>query len=75
MTKNYSAIHDNTNGGYTIGNQYGFPIRVHNGYANFKNQKEANWAAEIANGAFEYGMIEKAKQIRECLNILEPSND
>jgi len=45
------------------------PIRVHNGYAVFASEQQAEWCAELLNGAFETGKDAAREEIREALGI------
>lgn len=58
-------------GSWLISDQYGYPIRTHDGFAQFSSKQEAEWAVEYMNRAFSDGEESVQRKLRETLGIAE----
>lgn len=56
-------------GSWLVGDDFGYPVRVHNGFAVFTTAKQAAWCAEMMNGAFEQGKDAARAEIRTALGL------
>lgn len=60
-------------GSWLISDEYGYPVRVHNGFAVFTTAEQAQWCAEMARDAFEAGRDAMRAELRALLGIENPT--
>lgn len=60
---------------YTVVDQHGYPIRVHDGFASFTTERQANWCAELMTAAFSEGQDDTKERMRELLDVKSKFED